>query len=150
MAEPLTVQLVLEELKRLHVAFPQNVGMRTNPTGTADVYRNGLRGLSGDAVRAAASVIIQNDQYFPKVARLRELATEWTKRNARALAPTHPVAWNVCPICFATAEPIEIERYVVDARGRRTGAIEKVISLCSYMQHDPARHHVQRDAVATE
>lgn len=84
MPEPLTTSLVLEELRKLHTAFPQNVGMRSNPSGTAEVYRNGLRGLSGDAVRAAADRAIQDGEFFPKVAKLRELATAWMRHNQPA------------------------------------------------------------------
>ncbi len=103
MPEPLTTTLVMEELQRLHVAFPQNVGMRTNPAGTAEVYRNGLRGLSGDAVRAAAARAIQDDEYFPKVAKLREFAMAWMKHNqptAEANFEADPL-W--CPRCRTRA-----------------------------------------------
>ncbi len=104
MAEPLTTQLVSEELKRLHVAFPQNIGMRTNPGGTAEVYRNGLRGLSGDAVRAAADRAIQDGEFFPKVAKLRELAMAWMRHNqpaTTAVSASHDDTY--CPKCQSRA-----------------------------------------------
>lgn len=104
MVEPLTTALVLEELQRLHVAFPQNLGMRANPTGTADVYRNGLRGLSGDAVRAAADRAIQEGEFFPKVAKLRELAQAWMRHNqptSSAVAASHDDTY--CPVCRSRA-----------------------------------------------
>lgn len=103
MPEPLTTTLVMEELQRLHVAFPQNVGMRTNPAGTAEVYRNGLRGLSGDAVRAAADRAIQEDEFFPKVAKLRELATAWMKHNQPSVEAQFAVDPLWCPVCQSRA-----------------------------------------------
>jgi len=102
--EPLTTSLVLEELAKLHIAFPQNIGMRTNASGTAETYRNGLRGLSGDSIRAAADRSIQEDQFFPKVARLRELATAWMRHNQPVAEPTQTAEQELwCPRCRTRA-----------------------------------------------
>ena len=113
MTEPLTLQLVVEELRRLHVAFPQNIGMRSNPSGTAEVYRNGLRGLSGSSLRVAVDRCIQDEQYFPKVAKLREIAGAWTKHNE---APTvlRPEDELDCPNCRTRAEFVQRWRPRID------------------------------------
>lgn len=113
MTEPLTLQLVMEELRRLHVAFPQNIGMRSNPSGTAEVYRNGLRGLSGSALRVAVDRCIQDEQYFPKVAKLRELAGAWTKHNEPA-KPFRPEDELECATCHSRAEYVHRWRPIVD------------------------------------
>lgn len=98
MPEAVTTVTVLEELKRLHVAFPTHSGMKNNPSGTAEVYRDGLHGLTVDALRAGVRIIIENDTYFPKVSRLREVAWEWTKRHSSDITPElrNPL-W--CPRC---------------------------------------------------
>jgi hypothetical protein len=80
MPEPLTTSLVGELLTKLSAAHPRSL-YKANPVHMCEVYRNGLRGLSGDAVRFAVDRSIQEDKDFPKVARLRELGTEWQKRN---------------------------------------------------------------------
>lgn len=114
MPEPLTTQLVVELLQKLLAAFPRNLGAQ-NPQMMADVYRNGLRGMDGDAVRAAVDVAIQSDNYFPKVARLRELASEWTKRNRVNVGP-RPGDEGVCHICRQRPQPRERWRPKVDDR----------------------------------
>lgn len=94
MHEPLTTELVVDVLRDLMAAFP---GKRdaNQIQRLADVYRNGLQGLSGSALRWAAKTSIQEDEFFPKVARLRELGTRWTKNNtspvfeANAAPQTH-------------------------------------------------------------
>lgn len=116
MPEPLTTSLVMEELQRLHVAFPQNLGMRSNPAGTAEVYRNGLRGLSGDSIRAAADRAIQDDEFFPKVAKLRELATAWMKYNQPSAEMQFAVDALWCPRCQSRASIRERWRPVVDSK----------------------------------
>lgn len=116
MPEPLTTTLVMEELQRLHVAFPNNIGMRTSPAKTAEVYRNGLRGLSGDAVRAAADRVIQDDEFFPKVAKLRELATVWMKHNQPSSADAFEQDPLWCPRCRTRATIRERWRPKVDGR----------------------------------
>lgn len=81
MAEPLTTQLVAELMQTLLTAFPSRNLAGNNIVHTAEIYRDGLTGLSGDSVRAATKRCIQEDTYFPKVARLRELAAGWEKHN---------------------------------------------------------------------
>lgn len=81
MPEPLTTQLVAELMTTLLAAFPSRNVSGNNVAYTAEIYRDGLTGLSGDAVRHAVKRSIQEDTYFPKVARLRELATSWERHN---------------------------------------------------------------------
>lgn len=114
MPEPLTTQLVAEQMQKLLVAFPSRNLAGQNIVHTAEVYRNGLRGLSGDALRAASDIVIQNDVYFPKVARLREVASEWTKRNAAIAAPHFRVDELYCHVCQSRVEPVERWRPCID------------------------------------
>lgn len=102
MAEPLTSQLVGEQLQRLHAAFPRNLGSQ-NPAMMIEVYRNGLRGLSGDAVRVAVDRAIQEETYFPKVAKLREIATAWQRVNEAKAEPRFDVDPLWCPNCRTRA-----------------------------------------------
>lgn len=108
-SEPLTSGVVADGLKKLLEAFPRNLGQR-NPTMMAEVYKSGLDGIDAHAFRAAVDMCIKQDNFFPKVARLRELAGEWRKRNRAEFAPRIPVAWNTCPVCGARAEAPEITR----------------------------------------
>jgi hypothetical protein len=79
MPEPLTTELLSDLLKDLSANWPRHIS--GDASRQVAVYRSGLGGLSGDAVRAAVKRSIQEDEYFPKVGRLRELAHAWTKRN---------------------------------------------------------------------
>lgn len=116
MAETLTVGTMLELLPKLYTAFPRTLG-KDQLRETAQVYRDGLRGLSGDGVRAAVDRVIREDNYFPKVARLRELAREWERSNVVIVAPqaADPL-W--CPNCQSKAVPREQWRPRVDERHR--------------------------------
>lgn len=100
--EPLTTQLVAEMLQQLLVAFPSKHSER-NLAHTAEVYRSGLRGVAGDALRGAVDVAIKTDNFFPKIARLRELALEWEKRNRVVAVTQRKESWDVCAICGAQA-----------------------------------------------
>lgn len=106
MHDTLTPIAVLEQLQRLHIAFPRNLGMRTDSTArqTADVYRNGLRGVSLDGLRFAVDRCLQDDSYFPKIARLRELARDFDlkHRNGGSEHQTDPM-W--CPRCSTRYRP---------------------------------------------
>jgi len=151
MPEPLSTELVAQLLVKLHAAFPRTIGAQ-NATATTDVYRNGLRGLSGDAVRNAVDRVIENDTYFPKVARIRELANEWERRRL-AFAPRHrdePANPLACRICGAVPEQLE---YTYPKRkagslalviSKETGKIdmETHTSERSETVHDARAHHV--------
>lgn len=157
MPEPLTTSLVGELLTKLSAAHPRSL-YKANPVHMCDVYRNGLRGLSGDAVRFAVDRAIQDDKDFPKVARLRELATDWTKRNSATLVikPEPGAGERYCAVCGAKVEHYEISRRVVkrakmengretfedvlDEQGRPTW--ETVVSPRSEMRHDARKHGV--------
>lgn len=149
MAEPLTSALVAELMPRLYAAFPRAI--RGDERYVHDTYRNGLRGLSGDAVRAAVDVVIREDTYFPKVARLREVAAAWQRRASPPDITYRKVPWNECATCGAKALPRTIRRLrrdpkthalVRDEHGREIW--EEVESTMLYMDHDAARHHVSR------
>lgn len=118
MTEPLTLQLVADLIRQLHVAFPRNIGAQ-NAQFMADTYRNGLRGLSGDAVRWAVDQSIREDKFFPRVARLRELAGAWQRSNyaeAEALIQ-RPAGW--CVGCQSVARNEMRWRPKVDDHHRR-------------------------------
>lgn len=83
MHEPLTLELTVDVLRDLSAAFPQKMDDK-QMVQRAEIYRNNLDGLSGSALRWAAKASIREDSFFPKVARLRELAQQWTVANAPA------------------------------------------------------------------
>jgi hypothetical protein len=116
-AEELTFALMLEQLQKLHIAFPSHAGMKANPRATAEVYRDGLQGLSGEAFRAAARIAIENGKFFPKIGELRESAAEWTRRHNvdvnRDTSSSDPL-W--CPNCKTNAEWRWRHRPLVDER----------------------------------
>ncbi|HEY7236540.1 MAG TPA: hypothetical protein VH539_20430 [Gemmatimonadaceae bacterium] len=115
MAEPITKLLVLQELQRLHTAFPSAPGMKNNPEGTAAIYCDGLHGLTADALRAAVKITIETEKYFPKVADLRSLAWEWTRRHSSDVTPElkNPL-W--CARCGTEARWLERWRPRIDPR----------------------------------
>lgn len=117
MHEPLTTQLVAEVLEELMIALPRGKGYGT-PQQVATTYRNALSGISGDALRWAAKTAIQEDKFFPKVARLRELAMRWTVANA-AQTPTMQIEDRRCPGC-GKAPAVETRwRPALDTKGWR-------------------------------
>lgn len=118
MPEPLTSSLLGELLKQLHAAFPRNVAMQ-NPQLVADTYRNGLRELSGDAVRWAVDRVIREDEYFPKVARLRDLAYQWQRANQATIDAEIPRPTSWCDACRTVARPARRWRPRIDKQGRR-------------------------------
>lgn len=110
--EPLTLELVAQMMRDLLAAFPSRNVAGQNIAHTAEVYRNGLRGVSGEALRAAVDLSIKSDTYFPKIARLRELASEWTKRNVVSMpSVAHE---GVCPFCHSPWVPRDRWRPAVD------------------------------------
>lgn len=172
MPEHLTTQLVAEEMQKLVVAFPGNLAAKTNPSMLADTYRNGLRGLDGDAVRAAVDIVIREDTFFPKIARLREVAGEWTRRNRASYAAKIEGAWHTCPTCGAKATTETITRpklhkpdekeestwYYATIAGQKVKPKDLISSLVvgvpfvietvegqrDVMHHNPVAHHIHR------
>lgn len=160
MRNPLTTQTVTDELKRLLTAFPRR-GEQNIP-GLADVYKHGLVGVETEALRGAVSRCIQTDEFFPKVARLRELADEWMRRNRAQFAPVTRESWDICGVCGARASRVDVVRpkMVEPSPDPRTWTqetddagkpvFETVLSQGTYMSHDPVLHHVtpERDGAA--
>lgn len=118
MPEPLTTPLVADVLEQLMVAFPRGRSGGT-PQQLAEVYRNGLAGLTGDAVRFAARTAIQEDQFFPKVARIREIASRWQRSTETQsnLQIQRPTGW--CEGCRTVAAPQKRWRPKRTPRGQR-------------------------------
>jgi hypothetical protein len=158
--EPLTTQLVADVLRDLLIAFPSRISSQ-NPAHTAEVYRNGLRGISGDALRAAADIHIKTGEFFPKVGKLRELAGEWSRRT-RVDMPSRQAAWDACSICGARAELQTGERQMrdwnqkgallwegVDADGKPKPKMEPIAPHW-VMTHNPIAHNVHKRDEATD
>ena len=104
MISPISTPALVELLKTLDAAFDKR-GVKDALT-RAEVYRNGLRGLDASSIRAAVNLAIEQDQFFPRVARLRELATTWTRQRHRGdREPDHPAGF--CPSCRTFAAPEE-------------------------------------------
>jgi hypothetical protein len=150
--EPLTTQLLVEILKDLQAAFPNAKGI--DVIRQAEVYRNGLTGLSGDGVRAAARNAIQEDQYFPKVSRLRAYAASYDKRAIVTYRGPEP-EWGVCPICFRRVEllPYYRDTKEIDPATRKpkcdptTGKpLQVYAGEREHLIHDRIRHHVYENA----
>lgn len=102
MIEPLTIPLVAEQLGKLRVAFP-NTRDNRSPAVVAELYRDHLAGVGGDALRAAVTRVIREDEFFPKVARLRAVAFEVEaarerERRSHDIASSHEDD-QCCPNC---------------------------------------------------
>lgn len=108
MKEPIGTATMYDELKRLLTAFPRRG--QQDLTGLADVYKKGLVGVETDALRGAVDACIQNDEFFPKVARLRGAADEWMRRNRGKFAPAGPDDPDRCNVCGARAYQPTITR----------------------------------------
>jgi hypothetical protein len=108
MAEPLTTALIAEQLGKLRVAFPNTRDSRS-PAVVADLYRDHLAGVSAEALRAAVTRVIREDEFFPKVARLRAVAFEVEaarerERRSHDIASSHDDE-QLCPNCRVTYYP---------------------------------------------
>jgi hypothetical protein len=127
MPEPLTLELVLEMLKDLNAGGlgrkmdDEELGRR------AAVYRQALEGLSGDAVRFAIKKALQEDEYFPKPARIRMLGYQFRRETATPGLDRHAFApaagW--CPGCRTRARDevrwrprTSRDGWIYDERGR--------------------------------
>jgi hypothetical protein len=131
MSEPLTAHLVVECIEKLLVAFPRTIGKAAT---MADVYRNGLRGLSGDGVRFAVDRIIQEDTYFPKVARIREVARAWEHVNRATipqLANTDPL---YCQSCRTRADYRRLWRPLNERHGRPAASADGAYLLLEELE----------------
>ena len=116
----LTTADIHAELKRLVVVFPSN---RRDLSALAEIYKTALQGIDPTALHAAADRCIQEDQFFPKVARLREAASDYARRHPSRFAPLHSESWDTCGVCGAKA--------IETATGRTA------------MNHDARLHHVR-------
>ncbi len=138
MSDLLTHAIVLEEIGRLVKAFPSS---RRDLAAVADVYRQGLTGVSGQALHFAVDRCIQDDQYFPKVARLRTLAQDFARKHPSPFAPNFPSNDpDVCPVCGARAKHRIIQKLRKDADPLKADSWDEVESRSTYMDHDAERH----------
>jgi hypothetical protein len=175
MRNPITTATMLDELQQLLTAFPRHG--KQDVARLAEVYKHGLVGVETEALHGAVHRAIQDDEFFPKIARLRALADSWMKRNRAAYAPTIATAWDTCGVCGARAKPRQILRPVLakptkdsptwhyplsDGRRLKQGdviglqslahllTLETVESTSLYLDHDPRLHHVQYDDEGSE
>lgn len=118
MPEPLTLSLVVELLKDLHVAFPSATRGKS-PEETASVYRNGLNDMSGDAVRWAVGEAIRTHEFFPKVAQLRDLASRRLQAQGIAALQIHEADPLYCRGCRSKSRYETRWRPKIDERGQR-------------------------------
>lgn len=77
---------------------------------TVAVWREGLAGLDRDAVAGAVTVIIREDEHFPRIARIRIVAREWIRRNRGTDVVGRHTDGRTCPNCG--------DRYAVQRRWR--------------------------------
>lgn len=101
MHDVLPIATVAEQLAKLRAAFP-NTRDNRSPAVIADLYREHLAGISADVLRVAVERVIREDEFFPKIARLRGLAFEVEARRERE-RQSHAVAVagdeQTCPNC---------------------------------------------------
>ena len=162
MHAPLTMPIVAKLLGDLHLAFPAGLRGMQDPGRTADLYFRGLNTLPADAVSWAVQKVIEEDNFFPKIARLRELAHSWTKRNSMSFGRTSDASDpDVCQVCGARAQTILITRYrrewvgepakLVEVLGEDGRPIlETVESQGLHMIHDRYRHGLHLSAEQQE
>lgn len=172
MHNPLSTQTVIDELRRLLTAFPRR---GVDISQTSAIYKGALVGVETDAFRGAVERCIREDEFFPKVARLRALAEEWMRANRGHFAPAVHADRETCGICGARVSPRSITRPMLTKPdhanpktwhyalpdGRKIAAgdlhalalvlplleLETVPSRSLYMDHDPRMHHVTGEAV---
>jgi hypothetical protein len=156
MRETATYAIVGEQLERLLQAFPRRTGGQDLKTLT-NVYYQGLQELEADALRASVDICIKNDQFFPKIARLREVAGEWMKRNRAAFSiGGQAKSWDTCHICGAKVESRPVIRQARDSNDSRrllfdaTGAplMETLQAERYYITHNAQAHGVRPEADA--
>jgi hypothetical protein len=98
-----------ELLAPLVQVFPRGAQAR-NLNQLADVYRQGLTGCSQAGIHRAVELVIQDDEYFPKVSRLRQLAVAYDRRGQQHAAEAGG-DWNVCAVCGTQVTITEGKRY---------------------------------------
>ena len=86
----------------LNTAFPRSAKVQDG-VRTISVWREGLAGLDRDAVNGAVKAIIREDEHFPRIARVREMARQWIRRN-RGEELRREVDGRSCPNCHEAYE----------------------------------------------
>lgn len=138
--DSLTSTLMLELVGRLNVAFPGRAGER-DAAKLAEVYRTGLRGLSGASIREAVDRCIQTEEYFPKVAKIRELASGYEKHRGFAVQGQPDDDGRSCPICGTTVTWEEAYRYTGKRDERTNKPIMEPSGVFRYHWSHDARLH---------
>lgn len=151
MAELLTTKLVAEVLEQIHSVIAKRGGFGDDPARFVERYHTALAGCSGDAVRYAGKRVIQEDEYFPKPARLRAFAMTYQRRTADGVVGriNDP---DACRVCGARYQTVRLERVKVDAKGQavRDARGEPVMETVERdrIEHDRRAHglFVQRES----
>lgn len=117
MPDALTLDRMAELLATLDVAFPKGHSQDTG--ALLHLYFEQLQRFSGEAVHHAVSLAIAEDEWFPKVARLRTLATAWARENEwkPAAVEARDETWDRCA-CGGAMRYVDWWRPRTDARHR--------------------------------
>lgn len=147
MREPLTTELVLEVLRDLQSAFPGTKMTDSQVVRRAEIYRQNLEGVSGAALRWAMRASIQEDEYFPKVSRLRELATRWTKGNTVDTSTTFGEVRNCrgCHQPFASEKRFRPRTTLADGYGYPLTSPDGAWLMLEMFTRDVCRCHPKCD-----
>lgn len=121
MPELLTPATMLRILRDLAAVFPSRGMPDDQLVRRAEVYRDGLAGFDAEAVGHAARRAIQEDNFFPKVARLRELAAAYVTYHRQHRADVAGAIDDplYCAQCRARCEWIRRWRPQVDHESGR-------------------------------
>ncbi len=139
--DPITSPILLECLERLDAAFPRGRVSTMKPGMRAEIYRDGLKGVTATALREAVKRVIQDDIFFPKAARLREVA----RAVDRELIAKNPrvEAWDKCRLCGADVTWHDV---YFDTRDEATGiTAPKFAGRRFVMQHLEQGHSLRRE-----
>jgi hypothetical protein len=110
----LDATFVGEQIAMLSANWPNALKGR-DASRTVAVWREGLAGLDRDAVAGAVTVIIREDEHFPRIARIRIVAREWIRRN-RGEDVQRRSDGRTCPNCgeqYAMQDRWRIATFVV-------------------------------------
>lgn len=155
MPELLTPEFVVAQLRDLAAAHPVRLDEKAL-VRRADVYYRGLEGLTGEALKHAVKKSLQTDKFFPKIARLRELALAYTLANHPTVMEINlerPSGW--CDGCQSVAREQRRWRPRIDRKGRRildgagrlwleqyTRVVCKCNPLCRYQPDDEGTEYM--------
>ena len=119
--ELLTNRHVAEQLGRLKAGGLTSLEFKRSPIAVIETYHRELAGVSADAFEAAVTRVLREDEFFPKIARLRTFAREWEARNRATASPVvrdTPVDEGRCQACGERWSDAPRWRPVIGERSR--------------------------------